>query len=347
MGEQRKNQPLLYGGQAVIEGVMMRGPRHAGVAVRRADGSIRTAAIEAVPWLTRYPRWNIVFLRGPIALFDSLRLGVWGLKWSAAQAMEDAAAEEAAKKNAEARGDEGGVLTSPGGSAREAAPEEPLTPGLSPDGKGESRVASDVAIQGTMGLGLLIGVGLFIALPTLLTGPLKGRLGPLGLNAVEGVIRLVLFFGYLRLVALMPGIRRVFEFHGAEHRVINALESAAEMSPEGVRGFPVVHPRCGTSFAIFVLLLATVVYAFFGWHVWWLRLLIRLALLPLIAGVAYELLKLAGRMRGNALLLAVTWPGRFSQRFTTREPDDSQTEVAIAALRAVQEAEQTQEPVLA
>jgi uncharacterized protein YqhQ len=355
MGEHHQNKPLLYGGQAVIEGVMMRGPRHAAVAVRRADGTIRTQAIEAVPWLTRHPRWNIPFLRGPVALFDSLRLGVWGLKWSAAQAMEDAVADEAAKKDAGTRGrgnadsrDPG--FSSPSGGGSEGAASGSLTEPILGEGEKDkpgSSGASDAAIQGTMGLGLLIGVGLFIALPTLLAGPLKSRLGTTGLNVVEGVIRLALFFGYLRLIALLPGIRRVFEFHGAEHRVINALESGAPMTPDGVRGFAVVHPRCGTSFAIFVLLLATVVYTFFGWHVWWLRLLVRLALLPLIAGAAYELLKLAGRLRGNTLLEVVTWPGRFSQRFTTREPDDAQTEVAIAALQAVQEAEHAEAPVLA
>jgi uncharacterized protein YqhQ len=333
VNKDKAEKPLLYGGQAVIEGVMMRGPRHAAVAVRRADGSVQTTSMEAGPWLTLPPAWNRPFIRRPPALFASRRLGVWSLKWSAARAMEDAVAGE---KDAETRRreDPGLPLPSPlgrgaGGEGRDPAP------------------ASDGAIKGTMGLGLFIGVGLFILLPTLLSGLLKHRLDPFGLNLAEGVIRLALFFGYLSLISLLPGIRGVFEYHGAEHRIINAMEAGSVLTPQSVRNYPVVHPRCGTSFAIFVLLLATVAYTFFGWHVWYMRLFIRLALLPLIAGVAYELLKLAGRLRGNTLMDAVTWPGRFSQRFTTRQPSDEQAEVAIAALRAVQDAEHAEQPVLA
>ncbi|HEY3269236.1 MAG TPA: DUF1385 domain-containing protein [Armatimonadota bacterium] len=296
-------KPVFYGGQAVIEGVMMRGPRHVAVAVRRADGSIDTVVKDAIPWLTQHKAFNKPFIRGAFALFDSMRVGVWGLRWSVSRAMLD---------------------------TPEAKPEEP---------------EADTAVKGTMGVGLLIGVGLFIVVPTLLAGLARRRLDGLGLNLVEGAIRLALFFLYVWGIGHMSAIRRVFQFHGAEHRTINAMEAGAPLTPEGVRPYSVVHPRCGTSFAIFVLLLATVVYAFFGWHTPIVRLLIRLALLPVISGAAYELLRLAGTFRRNGLLNAITWPGRFSQRFTTREPDDAQAEVALAALHAVFSAENSRELV--
>lgn len=326
----RSETPVLYGGQAVIEGVMMRGPKHAAIAVRRTDGSIQTTAREILPFLVQYPALNKPILRGAFALFDAMRLGIWSLRWSANEAMKDALALEAAKA--------------------EAAPDNGKRKGLLQKDVSE---AGEGTVKGTMGVGLLIGVGLFIALPTILTGALKGALGPFWLNVVEGVIRLALFFGYLKVITALDGVRRIFEFHGAEHRVINAMEAQAPLTSEACRPFGVIHPRCGTSFMILVLLLATLVYTLFGWHTWWLRLVIRIGLLPVIAGFAYELLRLAGTVRGSALLNVISWPGRFSQKFTTREPDDSQTEVAIAALEAVFAAERGEssseetQPVLA
>lgn len=316
-------KPVFYGGQAVIEGVMMRGPRYAAVSVRRADGRIETVVREAVPWLTAHPFWNKPFLRGAFALFDAMRLGVWGLRWSAAQAMEDAVA---APNNAAQEARQVNAAEASGATNMAAAP---------PPGK----TMGDTTVKGTMGLGLLIGVALFIVLPTLVTGLAQGRLGAAGLNAVEGAIRLALFFGYVWAIGRLDGIYRVFQYHGAEHRTINAHEARAPLTPESVQRFSVIHPRCGTSFMIFVLILATIVYAFFGWHPPLIRLAIRLGLLPIIAGVAYELLRLAGTFRGSAALNAITWPGRFTQRFTTRIPDEQQAAVAIAALNAVFAAE--------
>ncbi|HEY3415022.1 MAG TPA: DUF1385 domain-containing protein [Armatimonadota bacterium] len=301
-------KPVFYGGQAVIEGVMMRGPRHVAVAVRRESGEIDTVVREAQPWLTAHPAFNKVFLRGVFALVDSLRVGVWGLRWSASRALLDAKPADAAAPKA---------------------------------------VEGDPAIKGTMGIGLLIGVALFIVLPTVLAGALRHTTNPWTLNLVETVVRLALFFGYIGLIGFIPGIRRVFQFHGAEHRTINAWEAHAPLTAQSCGQFSVVHPRCGTSFIMFVLILASVVYAFLGWHTPLVRLAIRLGTLPIVAGAAYELLRLAGTLRGSAVMAVVTWPGRFTQRFTTREPDDSQTEVAIAALNAVFDAEREGERSLA
>jgi len=335
LAEKKTNKPVFYGGQAVIEGVMMRGPRHAAVAVRRADGHIETVVRPAVPWLVEHPFWNKPFLRGAFALFDAMRLGVWGLRWSASQAMLDAVASPATT-DAEKEARQVNVAEASGATNLAMAPVTGTPAEGAPKG---GNAVGETAVKGTMGLGLLLGVGLFIVLPTLVTGLAKDHLGPLGLNAVEGVIRLALFFGYVWAIGKLDGIHRVFQYHGAEHRTINAYEAKAPLTPESVQGFSVVHPRCGTSFAIFVLILATIVYTFFGWHPPLVRLAIRLGLLPLIAGIAYELLRLAGTFRGSAVLDAISWPGRFTQLFTTRIPDDKQAEVAIAALNAVFAAE--------
>lgn len=316
----QKDKPVFYGGQAVIEGVMMRGPRHVAVAVRREDGHIETVTKTAVPWLTLHPAFNKIFLRGVFALVDAMRVGVWGLRWSANQAMLDAAPSRAKVE---------------AGSVDAAAASGATNLAAKP-------TAGENTVKGTMGVGLLIGVGLFIVLPTLVTGWFRPHLSAFGLNVVEGIIRLALFFGYIGLISKLDGIYRVFQYHGAEHRTINAYEGGAPLTPEGVRPYSVIHPRCGTSFMIFVLILATVAYTFFGWHPPLVRLVIRLALLPIVAGVAYELLRLAGTFRNSALLSIITWPGRFSQRFTTREPDDKMAEVAIAALTAVFDAERAE-----
>lgn len=295
------SKPVFYGGQAVIEGVMMRGPRHIAVAVRREDGRIETVVQPLQPFLTTHPRLNVLFLRGAFALWDAMRTGIWAMRWSANRAMMDVTPEKA---------------------------EAETTPR-----------AGNAAVQGTMGFGVLIGVGLFIVLPTLIAGWVSHSMSGLGKNLVETAIRLALFFAYLAAIGSIPSIRRVFQYHGAEHRTINAWESKAPMTPEACARYSVIHPRCGTSFIMFVLILASVAYAFMGWHTPIMRLAIRLAMLPIVAGVAYELLRLAGVLRNSGTMAVITWPGRFTQRFTTREPDASQTEVAITALQAVVEAE--------
>ena len=325
MAKTESKKPVFYGGQAVIEGVMMRGPKYAAVSVRRADGHIETVVREAVPWLVKNRFWNKPFLRGAFALFDAMRLGVWGLRWSANQAMRDTVATPG-KTEAQAEARQVNAAEASGATNLAITPPEGATMG-------------DTTVKGTMGLGLLLGVGLFIVLPTLVTGLASGHMGPVGLNAVEGFIRLALFFGYVWGIGKLDGIHRVFQYHGAEHRTINALEAKAPLTPESVQRFSVIHPRCGTSFMIFVLILATIVYTFFGWHPPLERLAIRLGLLPLVAGIAYELLRLAGTFRRSEVMNVITWPGRFTQTFTTREPDAQQAEVAIAALNAVFAAE--------
>ncbi len=294
------SDPVLYGGQAVIEGVMMRSPKHASVAVRRADGSIETTVRSAEPWLNRHPFLNRPLLRGVFALFDALKIGVWGLRWSAERA------------------------------ALDVEPEKPSEPNK----------ATDAAIVGTMLVGLALGVALFIALPTLIAGWIPHNLSHAARNILEGIARLTIFFLYLALIGRMEGIHRVFAFHGAEHRVINSYEAGAELTPEACRPYPVTHPRCGTSFAIFVLILATISHTFLGGQVWWARIAVRLALLPLVAAVSYEVLRFSAKYPESALAKLVTWPGICFQSLTTREPDSEQVEVAIVSLQTAMSADE-------
>jgi len=178
-------------------------------------------------------------------------------------------------------------------------------------------------------------VALFIVLPTWLVSLLDPLgLGPSVHNLIEGLLRLLILLAYVASIARMNDIRRVLEYHGAEHKVIHALEQGDQLTVAAVRPYPILHPRCGTSFLLLVALISVVLFSFFGWPGFWQRILVRLALLPVVAGVAYEFLRASGRSR-SPLWRPVIAPGLWLQRFTTREPDDQQIEVAIRALEAV------------
>lgn len=284
-----------YGGQAVIEGVMMRDRTASCIAVRSPGGEIvlRRQELGAA---RRWPVFRLPIFRGLLAFYDSTKLGVEALLWSA-----------------------------------EAAGEE------------EQKLAGwQVAL--TMVASLAIAVGLFMVLPTLLVSPLRGlvtagQAAPtygqtVLLNILEGVTRAVILVIYIAAVARMPDIARVLAYHGAEHRVINATEAGAELSVDGARGFPVLHPRCGTSFLLYVVMVSVLVFSFFGWPNLVQRLLLRLSLLPLVAGISYEWVRLAGRSK-SPLVKLLCQPGLWLQRLTTRQPDDDQVAVAIAALNGL------------
>ncbi|MDA8066161.1 MAG: DUF1385 domain-containing protein [Thermaerobacter sp.] len=278
-----------FGGQAVIEGVMMRGPRVVAVAVRRPDNDIavRREAFrswgQAHPWL----RWPL--LRGVAALGEALILGVRALFFSANEAVGQ---------------------------------EEEL-------GRG--------AVALTLVVSLAAGVGIFVLLPTWASGLLRPMLpSGVALNLVEGTLRLGILLGYLAGVSRLPDIRRVFEYHGAEHKVIHAVEAGEPLTVERVRRFSIHHPRCGTSFLLLVAVVTVFLFAFFGWPPLWERLAIRVLLLPVVAGVAFELLKLSAAS-SLPVLRQLAAPGMWLQRWTTREPDDAQLEVAIRALEGARD----------
>ena len=321
LNEQEHLQHAPYGGQAVIEGVMMRSPRFFAVACRRANKEIviRQESVESI--LKKFQWLNKPFLRGTLALIDAMVLGVKALMFSADVAMEDIQ-QTNPKKGKKAQE-----------AVREAPAEKPSKP------KGQS--INDITVGASMILGLVIGIGVFMIGPHLLADLLKKWIQrPIWLNLAEGTLRIGLFVGYVAAISLMKDIRRVFQYHGAEHKVINTLEAGLDLNPENFGKYTTIHPRCGTSFILIVLVFSIVVYSFLGWHpAWYERVIYRLLLLPVIAGLAYEVIRFAGRHKDSRILAAILSPGLLMQRLTTREPSEDQVEVALRALQAVMEME--------
>lgn len=342
---------LQYGGQAVIEGVMMRSPRYFAIACRRPDGTIVVRREEVDKSLIGKLKWlNRPFLRGTLALIDAMALGTRALAFASNVQME----AEIPRRNG--RPVNAGPSVSGQPDLEESAPEarrEGEMEGLREAGEGPEpkRISSsdrinDIAIGGTIAFSFVFGIGLFVLLPTLLTD-LGNRLGLAGratdsarsLNVLDGLIRMLIFFGYIGLISLMPAIRAVFMYHGAEHKAINTLEAGLPLNAANAQRASRIHPRCGTSFIFIVLVINLVVFAMLPRPVWYLRFPLHLAVIPIVAGIAYEVIKFAGRFRKNPLVMAVYAPGMWSQYLTTREPDPAQIEVALTALRSVLEAE--------
>lgn len=279
---------LLVGGQAVIEGVMMRGAGQVATAVREPSGRI-TVDVRAVTSLAeRYPILKKPFLRGVVVLGESLTLGMKSLAYSAKMAGEE---EEAS--------------------------------------------LSDRELLGTMAAAFLMAVVLFVVIPTG-AARLLGEVteSPVALNLFEGALRLLIFLGYLAMIARMKDIYRVFQYHGAEHKTIHAYEAGGPLTVENVQRFSRLHPRCGTSFLLIVMIVSILVFAFLGWPDLVTRILSRVLLLPVVAGISYEVIRLAGRSN-NQVLHAALLPGLWLQKLTTNPPADEMVEVAVASLSAV------------
>ncbi len=282
------------GGQAVIEGVMMRGRRFWTLAVRKPDGSIHIQAEPLRSFLVRHPGWDKPFLRGVFVLAESLVLG-----WRALSISADIALEE-----------EG-------------------------EGKGIGWLQKAVSIT----LALALAVGLFILLPTWLAPNMLGDDSPVWLwNMVEGAMRIAFFIAYLLLVSLSREMRRVFEYHGAEHQSIHLLENGYPLEPEWALREGTDHVRCGTSFILLVLVITVIAYSFLGKPAVWLRVLERIAIIPLVAGISYEIMKYADRSRSPWMQI-ITAPGLALQGLTTRRPDREQAEVALSALKTLMDEE--------
>lgn len=299
----------MYGGQAVIEGVMMRGPRHFAVAARRATGEIALTC-ELVPKVLRpdWQKWPL--LRGGFALVDAMTLGTRALFWAAKVAESDI----------------------PGAEPSDAAR------GKADSGRGK---AADIAIGSALAVGLGFAVVLFKILPQILLEPLRGRGLPLWqVGLIDFALRLSIFTGYITLVGRMRHVHRVFQYHGAEHKAINALEAGDPLTVENVARASRLHPRCGTSFLVIVIFLSVLAVSPFYGQPLPIRILIQLGLLFPVAGVAFELLRLAGKYRRHPIAAALSRPGMWTQLLTTREPDASQCEIAIASLQAVMAADE-------
>jgi len=291
------------GGQAVLEGVMMRGPGNWAVAVRTPNGEIAQVSRSIDSQMARHRLLRLPIVRGVMALGESLAIGFRALAISA----NYAAQEE--------------------GEESDEAPAE-----LS---RGALIFAFVIAIG--------FAVALFKVTPGLLTEllPIKGTGW---FVIVEGLIRVSIFVAYLGLISLLPDLRRVFQYHAAEHKAINAYEAGEELDPETVQRYSLIHPRCGTAFMLWVMVLAVFVFAFFGRPHWYWLIAERILLLPVIAGLAYELIRFAGKHQGNRVLMTLLAPGMWLQRLTTRQPTLDQLEVSIRALREVLKLEETRSP---
>jgi uncharacterized protein YqhQ len=288
------------GGQAVLEGVMMRSPSSWAVAVRKPNGAIAQVVNEIASPMAKRRIWRLPVVRGVIALGESLAIGFRALAISANYAAEDPEKQAAA-----------------GGDAEDVKTE------LS---RGQMIFAFAIAIG--------FAVALFKVAPALITDLLPIKTTG-WFVIVEGGIRVTLFILYLSLISLLPDLRRVFQYHAAEHKAINAYEAGDELTPERVQRHSLIHVRCGTAFLLWVMVIAIFVFAFFGRPAWYWLIVTRIAFLPLIAGLAYELIRFAGKHTGNRLLRALLAPGLWLQRLTTREPSLDQIEVSIRALQEV------------
>ena len=345
-----------YGGQAVVEGVMMRSPRFFAVACRRlSDGEI-VIEREPVDGIMRRWQWlNKPFLRGTLALVDAMSLGMKALTYAAnVQVMDGQPASPAAGALDMAMSEGAPMLApspAPPPSERERGKNilSPPLPASGGGGRGEGANApiNGIAIGATTVLALLLGFGLFWTLPAVLTDKLLPHVSRLGANLTEGGIRLLVFFGYVGLISRMAHVQRVFQYHGAEHKAINTLESGLPVTVDNARAASRIHPRCGTNFIFIVLITAMLVFGvvpgrhgvsdgigpFFG------TIDLRLLLLPVVSGIAYEILRWAGANRDKQWAQMLIAPGLATQYLTTRVPDDAQLEVAIAALQSVWEEE--------
>ena len=290
------------GGQAVIEGVMMRGPKEYAVAVRKSDGEIELKKSDINSVIAKSKILKLPIIRGVISFFESLVVGMKCLMFSADFFDVDVEESKFDKWIDKKFGDK----------------------------------AKDFTVYFSVIIALLMSVGLFMLLPAFLSGLLFVNEGStrIWFNLTEGVIRIALFMGYIILISKMPDIQRVFEYHGAEHKTIFCYEAEEDLTVENVKKHPRFHPRCGTSFLLIVMVMAILVFSLVPSPNVWITLLERLILIPLVAGLSYELIKFAGRSE-NKVVCLLNKPGLWFQRFTTREPDDSQIAVAIEALKSV------------
>jgi uncharacterized protein YqhQ len=324
------SEAFNYGGQAVIEGVMMRGRRAMAVAVRHPSGEVvvhgepLVRGFYVTPWAKR------PFIRGALLLWDTLALGTRALVYSTSVAM-----------NEPDDGPNGGSDDGRAGQSSDHPPAAKRETGSAESAAVQSANAAKEAfgggmLWGMMAMSLAFGIGIFFVTPLLLTRLVDPYLPSAPLSVlVEGLIRIALFFGYVWLIGRLPDIQRVFAYHGAEHMAINAYEAGEPLRADRVERYGVAHPRCGTSFLLVVVVLSIFVFGLLGRPSLPVRLVSRIALVPVIAAVAYEAIRYAARHTGNGAVKVLLAPGMGLQAMTTRKPDTEQVEVAIAALQRV------------
>lgn len=288
------NKNFNYGGQAVLEGVMMRGSKAMAVAVRNPEGEIITHVEPVNQTIYNGPVSRVPFVRGLTMLWDALGLGLRSLMFSADVAL----------------------------------------------GEEEDASFSGPVAWGTVAVSFAFGIGLFFVLPVLVVGFLDRWIeSSLVSNLLEGIVRLLLFIGYVWLIGKTPDIKRVFAYHGAEHKTINTYEAGEEVTIGNVQAYTTLHPRCGTGFLLSVVVISILLFSLLGRPDWWLRVLSRILLIPVVAGVAYEYIRFSARHMDNRVIRAITAPNLAMQRLTTREPDSDMLEVAITAFNGMMAAE--------
>lgn len=295
--------PTKMGGQAVMSGIMMKGGNRTAVVLRKQDGSLhmRTKILKEKGKLFKIP-----FLRGIFVFVDSLVTGTSTLMYSAEVLEKDAGEEE-----------------------------EPGKIGAWFISKFGEKALWNLMLYMSVIIAIAFTVGVFIVLPTAVVSLCKHFTdSSMVLNIIEGLLRLAMFIVYILGISLMKDIREVFEYHGAEHKCIHAFENNLELTPENCQTFETLHPRCGTSFLMFVMIISLVLFSLLGWPNLVLRITSRIILVPVIAGISYEILRYAGRS-DSWLVKILSLPGLLLQKITTRRPDDKQLEVAIAAVKAV------------
>ncbi len=310
---ENKNQTChitSIGGQAVIEGVMMRGPKESAIAVRKPDGEIIVEKKPINSFVAKYKINKIPFVRGVFSFVESLIEGTKALMFSAE--FFDIEEDEDKKK-------------------KEEMTEEELK-----KFEAKEKKTLNVAIYASVVVALIFSIGVFMLLPAAIIEGVRHfiELNQVVVSLFEGVLRILIFLLYVILVSRMEDIKRVFQYHGAEHKTIFCYEAGEELTVENVRNQKRLHPRCGTSFLILVMIVSIILFSFISAENAIVRVLIRLLLLPVVAGISYELIKFAGRHTGTVVRI-MSAPGMWLQKITTNEPDDSQIEVAIESLKAV------------
>lgn len=290
------------GGQALIEGVMMRGPEKISIAVRKPDGEIELKVDDLDTLGMKYKIFRMPFLRGVIGLVEALLIGTKALMYSA-EFFEEEEVEN---------------------------PKETLFQKIFKD------KAADAEMVFALITSMVLAIGIFMIIPSFITNIFKNIIhNPIFLNLIEGVFRIMLFLIYVIWVSKLEDVKRVFEYHGAEHKSIHCYENQMELTVENVKKFPILHGRCGTSFLFMVMIISILVLSFFGWPSPLQRVLIRIIMFPVIAGISYEINRIIGRS-SSKFCYALSYPGLMIQKIATvKEPDDSQIQVAIEALIAV------------
>ncbi|WP_196049018.1 peptide chain release factor N(5)-glutamine methyltransferase [Clostridium saudiense] len=291
------------GGQAIIEGVMMRGSKGLATAIRTTSGKIEVNVKKTKPITKKYKFLNIPIIRGAVVLIDSLIVGIKTLNYSASFFEED---EEESKFDIwlkEKLGDKG---------------------------------ANDLLVTFTMMISLLVASGLFLGIPTAIASLFKNTgISSVALNLIEAIIRIAILIAYMFLISKLDDIYRVFQYHGAEHKTIFCYEADEKLTVENVRKFGRLHPRCGTNFLFLTMLVSVILFSLTGWGGFWQRLILRIVLMPIVAGITYEIIKWLGRTESK-LGKIIAYPGLKLQELTTKEPDDAQLEVAIESLKAAE-----------